>query len=161
MLRSGITFLLMLALGTGLSMGQTPTASASEVSCVGISHVGEQDKFMMPIVIAADSRSESACRRIVNGNPRMDLAQFIRVSRRELTAISDHIHEFVNRSSGQRRCYAFGTFGWIVIRNGQKTEAQTCPEGSVKLLSDLLGSSTHADLNHALRDSLAYLGAKN
>ena len=98
---------------------------------------------------------------MVNHWTGLNLAVTIRVSREELTAITERMHAFVNKASSQDRCFAFGTFDWVVLRDNQKAETRTCPEQSVKLLSDILAISKEQDLSDAIRDTLARLRAAN
>jgi hypothetical protein len=154
-----MSFLATLALGTSLLSARTPATGVREMFGVCIVHAGEQDKPIMPIVVAINAQSENACRRVVNDWTGLKLAVTIRVSREQLTAIADRIHAFANKGSGLGQCVAFGTFDWVVLKGDQKAETQTCPEESVKLLSDLLAISKDKELNDALRDTLARLRA--
>lgn len=156
-----VAFVAAVVFGAPASVGQTSATNTREVFAVCISHVGEQDKFMTPIIIAVNARSESACRKVINGQEGIGLAWTIRVSNERLTAIADRVREAVSTKSVPNRCHAFGTFGWTILKGVKKTEALTCPEESVKLLTDLQKLSKDEELGNALQNSLTYIGAAN
>jgi hypothetical protein len=112
----------------------------------------------LAIVVDRHSESEKACKKALqNGSGfLLDHADEFQVPNEQVRAISDRIRTSV-ASKGNRHlhCGDFGTFGWIILSNTERTDLETCPEESVQLLRALRDMPQNEHLKRTFDEILA------
>ena len=87
----------------------------------------------------------------------LDHAAESRVSNEQLIQVVDRVRRSARSKLGERDC---GDFSWILLRGAATIKLETCPQESVRLLSDLRSAAGDEKLRRILTNTLAKLGVR-